>query len=203
MRKKQTLHWSLVGVILLIIFLCLWMIRMRRLLNNGMTISTNGTPVETTSVQSSPRESPVMFLGSEATTEFVRVSNAVSSPPAQTARYRCNMSVTPTVLQETLVLCFHRGQQLLPCSSAVSVYSPVWIVGTTQSGLIERDPHSSNFRSCSEWFKRGGQNCNDDKDDVFVPADGWNNGLSRPCCTRAAWSGCLPDKLFVCGHLSC
>ena len=46
---------------------------------------------------------------------------------------------------------------------------PVWIAVTTQSGLVERDPHSSNFWSCSECFKCGGQNCNDDKDDVFVP----------------------------------
>ena len=59
---------------------------------------------------------------SEATTEFVRVLNAVSSPPTQTARYRRNMSVTPTVAQETLVSCFHRSHQLLPGSNAVSVY---------------------------------------------------------------------------------
>ena len=68
---------------------------------------------------------------------------------------------------------------------------------TTQSGLIVRDPHSSNFRSCSEWFKRGGQNCNDDKDDVFAPADGWNTVLSGPCCACAAWSGCLFDQFFL------
>ena len=76
---------------------------------------------------------------------------------------------------------------LSPCTSLV------WIAGTTQSGLIEQDPHSSNFRSCSEWFKRGGQNCNNDEDDVLVLADGWNNVLSRPCCACAAWSGCLID----------
>ena len=32
------------------------------------------------------------------------------------------MSVTPTVPQETFVSCFHRSRQLLPGSSAVSVY---------------------------------------------------------------------------------
>ena len=61
--------------------------------------------------------------------------------------------------------------------------------------------HSSNFRSCSEWFGRGGQNCNDDKDDVFVSADGWNNVLSGPCCACAARSGRLFDQFFVYGHL--
>ena len=92
-------------------------------LNNGTTTSTNGTSVETIGVQSSPPESPVMPPRSEVATEFVRVSNAVvSSPPAQTARYRRNMSVTPTVPQETLVSCFHRSHQLLSGSNAVSVY---------------------------------------------------------------------------------
>ena len=50
-----------------------------------------------------------------SSTEFVRVSNAVSSPPTQTARYRRNMSVTPTVPQKTLVSCFHRSHQLFLC----------------------------------------------------------------------------------------
>ena len=63
----------------------------------------------------------MIFPRSEATL-FVRVSNAVSSPPAQTARYLRNASVTPTVQQETLVLFFQRSQQLLPGSNAVSVY---------------------------------------------------------------------------------
>ena len=27
----------------------------------------------------------------------------------------------------------------------------------TQSGLIEQDLHSNNFRNCSKWFRRGGQ----------------------------------------------
>ena len=79
--------------------------------------------------------------------------------------------------------------------------SPVWTAGTTQSGLIEQDPHSSNIRSCSEWFKRCGQNCNHDMDDVLVSADGWNDVLSGPCCACAAWSGCLFDQFIVCGHL--
>ena len=48
-RELRTLQWSLMGVILLMIFLCLWMSRMRRSLNNGTTTSTNGTPVETIS----------------------------------------------------------------------------------------------------------------------------------------------------------
>ena len=101
-RELRTLQWSLVGVILLMIFLCLWMSRMRRSLNNGTTNSTNGTSVETISVQSSPPESPVMSPRSEATTEFVRVSSAASSLPPQTARYRRHVNVTPTVPQETV-----------------------------------------------------------------------------------------------------
>ena len=76
-----------------------------------------------------------------------------------------------------------------------------WIAGTTQSGLTEQDTHSSNFWSCSKWFKRGGQNCNGDKDDVLVSADGWNDVLSGPCCACAVWSGCLFDQFLVCGHL--
>ena len=112
-RELRTLQWSLVGVILLMSFLCLWMSRMRRSLNYGTTTSTNGTPVETISVQSSPPASLVIPPRSE---DFVRVSNDASSPPAQIARYRRNMSVTPTVPQETLVSCFHRSHQLLPGS---------------------------------------------------------------------------------------
>ena len=68
------------------------------------------------------------------------------------------MSVTPTVPQETLMSCFHRSHQLLLVPTLSLCTSPVWIAGSTQSGLIEQDPHSSNFQSCSEWFKRGGQN---------------------------------------------
>ena len=45
---------SSVVTILLMILLCLWMIRMRRSLNNGKTASMTGTSVETISVQSSP-----------------------------------------------------------------------------------------------------------------------------------------------------
>ena len=121
-RVLRTLQWSLLGVIFLMIFLCLSMSQMRRSLNNGTTTSTNGTSVETISFQSSPPESPMMSPRSEATTEFCRVSNAVSSPPAQTAMCRRSMSATPTVPQETLVSCFHRSHQLLPGSNAVSVY---------------------------------------------------------------------------------
>ena len=104
------------------ILLCLWMIRMRRSLNYGKTASMIGTSVETISAQSSPPESPVVSPRSEATSDFVRVSSAASSPPAQTARYRRHVNVTPTVPQETLVSCFHRSHQLLPGSNAVSVY---------------------------------------------------------------------------------
>ena len=44
----QTLQWCLTGAILLMIFVCLWMVRMRRSLNDGRTTSTSGTSVETT-----------------------------------------------------------------------------------------------------------------------------------------------------------
>ena len=121
-RELRILQWSLVGVILLMILLCLWMIRMKKSLNNGKTASMTGTAVETISVQSSPPESPVMSPRSEATSDFVRVSSAASSLPAQTARNRRHVNVTPTVPQETLVSCFHRSHHLLPGSNAVSVY---------------------------------------------------------------------------------
>ena len=85
-RELRILQWSLVGVILLMILFCLWMIRMRRSLNNSKTASMIGTSVETISVQSSPPESPVMFPRSEATSDFVRVSSAASSPPAQNSQ---------------------------------------------------------------------------------------------------------------------
>ena len=112
-RELQTLQWSCAGVIILMSFLCLWMIRMRRSL-----------------VQSSPTESPVVSPRGDAAATAVRVSNAAPSPQRQTARYRRRVNVTPTVPQEALMSCFHRR-------SAV----------TTQNGLNEQDPHSSNFQS--------------------------------------------------------
>ena len=57
-RELRILQRSLVCVILTMLFLCLWMSRMRRSLNNGTTTFTNGTSAETISVQSSPPESP-------------------------------------------------------------------------------------------------------------------------------------------------
>ena len=127
---------------------------------NEEITSTSGTSVATISVQSSPPESPVMSPRSEAATTSVRVSNAVPSPSAQIVRYRRHVNVTPTGPQETMVSCFHRSPQLLP-----------WIAVTTQSGLNGQDPHSRNFQSCNEWFRRGGQNCNDGKDDLSLCAD--------------------------------
>ena len=97
---------------------------MRRSLNNGKTASMIGTSVETISVQSSPPESPVMSPRSEATSDFVRVSSAASAPPAQRARYRRHVNVTPTVPQQTLVSCFHRSHQLLPGSNAFGLPAP-------------------------------------------------------------------------------
>ena len=91
---------------------------------------------------------------------------------------------------------FSQKPSLFPCILLV------WTAGTTQSGLNKQDPHSSNFRSCSEWFKRGGQNCNNDEDGVLVLADGWNNVLFGPFCACAEWSGCLFDQFFVCGQCS-
>ena len=50
---------------------------------------------------------------------------------AQTMRYRRHVNVTPTVPQETLVLCFHRSHQLLPGSNAVSLYLTCQRTGPT------------------------------------------------------------------------
>ena len=77
--------------------------------------------------------------------------------------------------------------------------SPVWIAVITQSGLIEQDPHSSNFWNCSKWFRRGGQNCKDVKDDVLLPADGWNNVfvLDRAVHVPHGADACLTNSSFV------
>ena len=180
-RELRTLQWSLAGVILLMILLCLWMIRMRRSLNNGKTASTSGTSVETSSVQSSPPESPVMSPRGEAATPSVRVSNAVQVPVStnseiSTPRERDSHSASrdPGVVlpqKPSVVACFQR----------VSV-NAVWIAVTTRSGLNGQDLLSRNFPSCNEWFRRGGQNCNDGKDDVSVCADGGSNVLSGLGC---------------------
>ena len=80
-------------------------LRCRRSCHNANKICTMiGTSVETIRVQSSPpEESPVVSPRVEDTSDFVRVSSAASSLPAQTARYRRHVNVTPTVPQETLV----------------------------------------------------------------------------------------------------
>ena len=116
------------------IFLCLWMSRMRRSLNSGTTTFTYGTSAETISVQSSPPESPV------------RVSNAASSPPAHTARCRRHVNVSPSVPQETLVSCFHRSHQLLPGSNAVSVYLTCLDCRHHAKWTHQTDPHSAISR---------------------------------------------------------
>ena len=94
------------------------------------------------------------------------------------------------------------SHQLLPGSNAVSVYLTCLDCRHHAKWTHRTGPHSNNFRNCSKWFRRGGQNCKDDKDDVLVLADGWNNVLTGPCCACAEWSGCLADQFFVCGHLS-
>ena len=125
-----------------------------------------------------PPESPVMSPRSEAKSDFVRVSSAASSLPAQTARCRRHVNVTPTVPQS----CFHRSHQLLPGSNAVSVYLTCLDCRHHAKWTHRTGPTFSNFQSCSEWFKRGGQNCNNDENDVLVPTDGWNNVLFGQCC---------------------
>ena len=101
------------------IFLCLWTIRTRRSLNNGTTTSTNGTSVETISVQSSPPESPVM---SPQRLGHHRVCSCLKRRFVSASTKRRHMNVTPTVPQETLVSCLHRSHQLLPGSNAVPLY---------------------------------------------------------------------------------
>ena len=169
----------------LMILLCLWMFRMRISLNNGRTASTFGTSVETISVQSSPPESPVMSPRGEAATPSVRVSNAAPFPPAQTVRYRRHVNVTPIVPQETLVSCFHRSGQLLPGSNAVSVY--LTCLGCRHhTKWTQRTGPTLQVLSCNECFRRGGQHCNDGKDDVSVCADGVSNVVSGSGCACAS-----------------
>ena len=83
-RELRTIQWSLVGVILLVIFLFLWMSRMR-----STTTSTNGRSVETISIQSSPPESLVMLPRREATTEFVR-RRFVSTNSHNSTQHECD-----------------------------------------------------------------------------------------------------------------
>ena len=120
---------------------------------------------------------------SEATTEFVRVSNAVSSPPAQTARYRRHVNVTPTVPQETLVSRFHRSHQLLPGSNAVSVFLTCL-----------------DCRHHAKWTQRTGPTfCSSVVGKIatttrmmcwYLLMVGMTL-LFGPCCACASWSGCL------------
>ena len=146
-RELRTLQWSMVGVILLMIFVCLWMSRVRRSLNNGTTTSTVGTSVETICVQ--PPESPVMSPRSEATTEFVRVSNTVSSPPAQTVRYRRHVNVTPHGASRGLVVVLPQKpsvvawfQRCLCLSHVFRLPSPRKVDSTNQTHIpgISRAP---------------------------------------------------------------
>ena len=66
---------------------------------------------------------PARILQEAKPPQILSVSQSrASSLPAQTARYRRHVNVTPTVPQETLVSCFHRNHQLLPGSNAVSVF---------------------------------------------------------------------------------
>ena len=181
-RELRILQWSLVGVILLIFF-----------------VPLDDPNEEIIEQWQDGLHDWYICRNHQCSVE----PGAASSLPAQTARYRRHVSVTPTVPQETLVSRFHRSHQccclvptLFPCISLVLIAS------TTQSGHIEQDPHSSNFQSYSEWFKCGGQNCHNDDDDVQGPAEGWNDVLFGPCCACAEWSGCLFDQFFICGPFS-
>ena len=152
-RELEILRWFVAGVIILLSLLFIWMIRMRRSQSNGRTDSTSGASVETISAQSSPTESPVISPRCEAANSCVRVSNVGPSPSAQTVKYRR----LPQCLKRT---CCRASTEAISCCLVPTLSpctSPVWIAVTTQSGLIEQDPHSNNFRNCSKWFRRGGK----------------------------------------------
>ena len=126
----------------------------------------------------------------------VRVLDAVPSPSGQPARYRRHVNVTSAVPQEALLSCLHRSHQLLPGSNAVSVPSPRKMDSTngTHTPIISR--------GSNEWHKRGGQNCNDGKDDVSLCVDGGSKVLLGPCNACDSCGSCTSDGFFVCGHLS-
>ena len=185
-RELEILRWFVAGVITLLSLLFIWMIRTRRSQSNGRTESTSGTSVETISAQSSSTEFPVMSLRCEAANPCVRVSDAGPSPSAQTRKYRRHVNVIPTMPQENLLPCFHRSHQLVPGSNAVSVCtSPAWIAVITQSGIIE-------------WFRRGGQNCKDDKMMCwYLLMVGIMSCLDRAVHVPHGADACLTNSSFV------
>ena len=163
--------------------LCLCMIRMRRSLNNGRTASTSGTSVETISVQSSPPESPVMAPRGDAATTSVRVSNAVPVPSAQTVRYRRHVNVT---LKRRWCRASTEAISCCPVPTLFPCISRVWDCRHHAKWTQRTGPTFQEFPSCNEWFRRGGQNCNDGKDDVSVSADGGSNVVSGSGCARVS-----------------
>ena len=102
----------------------------------------------------------------------VETISVQSSPPE--SPQMSPVDVTPTVPQETL--CRASTEAISCC--LVPTLSPCWIAVATQRGLNEQNPHSRNFQSCNGWCRRGGQNCNDGKDDVSLCADGGSNVVS-------------------------
>ena len=116
----------------------------------------------------------------EVAATSVRVSNAVPSPSAQTARYRRHVNVTPTVPQEALLSCFHRSH-LLPDSNAVSVYRTCLEYRHHAKWTQRTGPAFQEFPElqrmvrawCAKLQQRQG----------YVPpcADGGNNVLFGPC----------------------
>ena len=166
--------------------LCLWTIRMRRLQNKGRTASTIGTHVETISVQSSPPESPVVSRGEAAATS-VRVSIAVPSPSAQTARKQRHVSVTPSASRGLVVVPPKKPPDVAWFQRCFWVSLLFGVPSRRKSGLNEPDPHPNNFPSSNDWYKRGGRNCNDGKHDVSPSVDGRSDVFLGPFGACDSW----------------
>ena len=87
-RELQFLQWFVAGVVILLSWLCLWMIRMRRLPSNGRTASTIGTHV--TGDQCSAKSDRV----SSGVTRKRRISNFWSCLKRRSVSVRTNTQMS-------------------------------------------------------------------------------------------------------------
>ena len=163
-RVLEILRWFVAGVIILLSLLFIWMIRTRRSQSNGRTDSTSGTSVETISAQSSPTDPPVMSP---------RVGSSQSLCPCFKRRSVsvCTNSEVSTPRECDSNSASRGPVAVLPQKPSVVAWFQRCFCVPHLFGLPSSRKVDSSNRNCRKWFRRGGQNCKDHKDDVLVPAD--------------------------------